>query len=591
MGKMLEFKDDNAQKVAAGEARLLDALAAINSDLRLKAAVKNVVQVLLDQFRCEEANVILVDLRYFVLSTYSSSNRTSEGIRTISNKCTEQMIGWRSSNTKPVLVNDLENDMEFSSAIGSCFDSRPKNLISAPLFAGGEYFGMIQAINSMNADGFSQDDLDTLAVLAGHVAQTLRNSWILEEAIRGSREAKSLYEVGIALSSSLDLDELLQKILDNLSRVVACDSAVIYLVNPRTGNIEQIVGKGVPEVVEDKLHLKIGQGVTGRVVATGKGVIISDVSSDPDYIAFRPQTKSEMAVPLKVGDSVIGAFNLESDWAQAYSEHDLELLNAFASLAAITIERARLHHERMSSRKIVDELAIARRIQMTFLPSQDPTIPGFDISGINTPSADVGGDYYDFIPIVDNQLGVAIGDVSGKGVPAALIMAAFRASLKAEIRNNFAIRAILMKVNNLLFESVERDNYVTAIYSVLDIKNKVLTFSNAGHNPPILRKSNGQVEYLREGGLALGTFANSAYEERPISLSPGDILLFYTDGVTEAKNDADEEFGVARLLNCLEESKDRTSKEIIKYIVDCANSFASRQKEMDDLTMVIIKML
>ncbi len=296
-------------------------------------------------------------------------------------------------------------------------------------------------------------------------------------------------------------------------------------------------------------------------------------------------------MPLKVGENVIGAFNIEHDKPGAYSQHDLELLNAFASLAAISIERARLYNERMAARKLDLELSIARRIQMTFLPSQDPQIDGFDISGINIPSAAVGGDYYDFIPIVDNQLGVAIGDVSGKGVPASLIMASFRASLKAEIRNNFAIRAILFKVNNLLFESMERDNYVTAIYCVLDSKNRVLTFSNAGHNPPILRRANGAVEYLKEGGLALGTFHDSAYEERPIYLNAGDILLYYTDGVTESKNCDDQEFGVDRLITALEESKALSAKEIIKYVIDSTRKFSNCQTEIDDLTMVVIKAL
>ncbi len=186
---------------------------------------------------------------------------------------------------------------------------------------------------------------------------------------------------------------------------------------------------------------------------------------------------------------------------------------------------------------------------------------------------------------------MAIGDVSGKGIPASLIMAAFRASLKAEIRNNFAIRAILLKVNNLLYESIERANYVTAIYSVLDIKNRVLTFSNAGHNPPILRRASGQVEYLKEGGLALGTFPNSTYEERPVSLAAGDILLFYTDGVTEAKNEADEEFGVERLLAGLEASRERSAREIVEFIVRETKKFASPDKESDDLTLIVIKAL
>ena len=570
---------------------LLDALIAINADLRLESAVKNVLSALLTHFFAENANVILLDLRSYNLRSFASSKNVNGEVEAVPIKCTRGYLEWRSANMCPILANDLSSATDFETVLSYCPQQRPRNLISVPLFAKGEFFGLIQALNSLSERGFSDDDLDALTMLGKHVALTLRNSWLFEEAIRGSREAKSLYQVGIALSSSLDFDELLDKILDNLQRVVECNTAVIYFVDPKDGSINQVVGRGIPETERDELHLKIGQGITGRVVEAGVGVIVSDVTKNPDYIPFRPETRSEMAVPLKVGDTVIGAFNLESDKPEAYSEHDLELLTAFASLAAITLERARLYNDRMASRKIVDELSIARRIQMTFLPSQDPLVNGFDISGINIPSADVGGDYYDFIPIVENQLGVAIGDVSGKGIPASLIMAAFRASLKAEIRNNFAIRAILFKVNNLLYESVERDNYVTAIYSVLDSKNRVLTFSNAGHNPPILRRSDGQIEYLKEGGLALGTFPNSEYEERPISVAAGDILIFYTDGVTEAKNGRDEEFGIERLLASLEASRERPAREIIEYIVSETKKYASERAEVDDLTLIVIKAL
>jgi sigma-B regulation protein RsbU (phosphoserine phosphatase) len=345
------------------------------------------------------------------------------------------------------------------------------------------------------------------------------------------------------------------------------------------------------ETVQEQLHLKMGQGICGRVAQTGNGVIASDVRANPDYIALRSQTMSEMAVPVKIENNVIGVFNVESDTADAYTKHDLELMSGFASLAAVSIERARMHRERLVARQLEDELAIARRIQMTFLPPGDPEIPGFDVAGINIPSTAVGGDYYDFIPIVSNQFGIAIGDVSGKGIPASLIMAAFRASLKAEIRNNFAIRAILNKVNNLLYESIERDRFVTAVYGVLDSKNKIFTFSNAGHNPPILKRLSGEVAYLNEGGVALGAIPNSVYEERPISLIKGDILLFYTDGVTEVINENGGEFGVHRLLHSLDRSRHLAAREIIDSIVRETREYSSAKREIDDLTIIVIKTL
>jgi phosphoserine phosphatase RsbU/P len=572
------------------EALFVASLLKINSDLKLEAALKNVLLSLTTLFSCEMASVILSDLRKNALEFFTSIDG-SDHHEIQPQTYNEKLIGWRSANRGAVIANDLEDDVQFQELAGGYYQNNPKNLMSVPLFAEGEFFGMIQAVNSRRPEGFSRDELETLSALGNHVAVALRNSWFLEDAKRGSREARSLYEVGIALSATLELDDLLEKILDNLRRVVSYNSAMIYLISPSGKVIHDIVSRGVPEAMRDGLPMRIGQGITGRVVQTGESIIVSDVTQNPDYIACRVETRSELAVPLKVGDNIIGAFNIEHDKPGAYTQHDLELLNAFASLAAISIERARLYNERMANRKLDLELSIARRIQMTFLPAQDPQIDGFDISGINIPSAAVGGDYYDFIPIIDNQLGVAIGDVSGKGVPASLIMAAFRASLKAEIRNNFAIRAILFKVNNLLFESMERDNYVTAIYCVLDSKNRVLTFSNAGHNPPILRRANGAVEYLKEGGLALGTFHDSVYEERPIYLSSGDILLFYTDGVTETKNCDDQEFGVDKLIASLEESKSLSAKEIINFVINSTKKYADCQTETDDLTLVVIKAL
>ena len=186
-------------------------------------------------------------------------------------------------------------------------------------------------------------------------------------------------------------------------------------------------------------------------------------------------------------------------------------------------------------------------------------------------------------------MGITIGDVSGKGIPAALIMASFRASLIAEIRNNYAIRSIMFKVNNLLFESTAPDIYVTAVYGVLDTKNRIFTFANAGHNAPILRHAEGKMEYLTQGGLALGMFENSKYEERPIKLNAGDIIVFYTDGVTETKNEKEEEFGTARLKQAIDDSHKLGALQIQENIQEAVKDFTSDLNQADDLTLLVIK--
>jgi sigma-B regulation protein RsbU (phosphoserine phosphatase) len=188
-------------------------------------------------------------------------------------------------------------------------------------------------------------------------------------------------------------------------------------------------------------------------------------------------------------------------------------------------------------------------------------------------------------------MGIAIADVSGKGIPAALIMASYRASLIAEIRNNYAIRSIMFKVNNLLYESTEPENYVTAVYGVLDTKNHIFTFSNAGHNTPLLRRANGEVEELTQGGVALGIFENSKYEERPLVLAAGDIMVFYTDGVTEAENRQEEEFGIERLKQAINDAHRSNAERIQDQIHGAVRDFTDGLPQSDDITLIVLKVL
>jgi sigma-B regulation protein RsbU (phosphoserine phosphatase) len=318
---------------------------------------------------------------------------------------------------------------------------------------------------------------------------------------------------------------------------------------------------------------------------------VADARADTRYVAARPQTRSEIACPIVSRGRIIGVFNLENDDLDAYHEGHLEFLKTFASQAAAAIERARLLDQAMQARNLERELEIARGIQASFLPTTPPTMPGLDLAGLNIPYRDVGGDYYDWIRIVDNQIGLAIGDVSGKGVAAALLMAAFRASLLAEIRNHYAIRRILQKVNRLLFESTEPGKFVTAFYGVLDAKNRVFTFSNAGHNPPLLLHADGRAEWLTEGGLPLGVLEDSSYEERPTPLASGDVLVLYTDGVTEAANEHEEEFGVERLEALVRATAHRPAVEIVEAIRTQVNAFTGARHLNDDLTLLVARLI
>jgi sigma-B regulation protein RsbU (phosphoserine phosphatase) len=567
----------------------IEASKLLNSTLNIDELLGIILDLTDKAMEAQASTLLLMDKKRGELELYVYAE--TKPTKKLNLKMGEGITGWVAEHKEPVISNEVKKDPRYLAKLEEEIGFSIDSLISVPVLRRGKLIGVVSAINKLNQKKFNQEDLDVFLSLADQIAIALDNSYLYRKAKKKTLEKETLLEVEKSLSSSLDLDEVLELILDSLLKVVKYNAAVIFLIDRRKQEIEHIKARGFEPALEPDLQLKIGQGLAGWAAQTQKSLIVPNVKEDPRYIEARVETQSGMVVPIMTNQRIIGVFSIESNELNAYDEDDLELLDAFASLAALSIERARQHKEILEKRKLEEEISIARRIQKTFLPNKQPQMPGFDISGINIPSEKVGGDYYDFIPIIENQAGIAIGDVSGKGIPAALIMASFRASLIAEIRNNYAIRSIMFKVNNLLFESTESDIYVTAVYGVLDTKNKIFTFTNAGHNAPIFRHADGRMEYLLEGGVALGTFENSKYEERPLGLYSGDIIVFYTDGVTEAKNEKEEEFGTKRLKQAINDSYHLSAPEIQNNIHQAVKDFTGDLPQADDLTMIVIKVL
>jgi sigma-B regulation protein RsbU (phosphoserine phosphatase) len=563
----------------------------LNSTLDLDQLLGVILNLSSQTMEAEASSILLKDEKTGELKLHISPREKSVERKKLELKSGEGIAGWVAEHGEPVVSNQAKKDPRYSAKLEEQIGFSIDSLICVPLLRRGRLIGVVTVLNKMNGKNFDDEDLTIFSSLADQITVALDNSYLFKRLKKKSLETETLLEVEKSLSSTLNLNQLLELILDSLLKVVRYDAVVIFLVDKEKQEIEHIKARGFDPALEPDLQLKIGEGLAGWAAKTQKSLIVPDVKADSRYIEARVETQSAMAVPIVSQERIIGVFSLESDEPDAYSEDDLELLEAFASLAAISLERAREHEEILDKRKLEEELSIAKRIQQSFLPREKPQLHGIDVSGMNIPSEKVGGDYYDFIPIIENQLGIAIGDVSGKGIPAALIMASFRASLIAEIRNNYAIRSIMYKVNNLLFESTAPDIYVTAVYGVLDTKNRIFTFVNAGHNAPILRHADGRMEYLTEGGVALGMFENSKYEERPLGISPGDIIVFYTDGVTEAKDEKEEEFGTRRLKRVIHDSRQLSARQIQENIYRAAKDFTGDSAEGDDLTMIVVRVL
>ncbi len=569
------------------EKLFLHAARMLNSTLEYEELMKLVLELTAEATDAEAAMVYRID-RHIEIVKARYCDCINPEVKYFTLPKGKGIIGWVAENKEPVIVNDVSIDNRFFKPIEENAGVSFKSILAVPLIGRGQMIGVVEAVNKR--DGlFDDEDLDTLVGLANQFAVAIDNANLYRNATREATERRLLYEVGKKLSSTLNVDTVLKLILNSLRQVVGFDAGGVYLIDNKNNELTTAYAEGYGNESDKFTNLKFGQGLVGWVARTGESVIVPDVTSDKRYVNAHPQTKSEIVTPLKIDGTVIGVMTLESNRLSAYDEKSLELLTTFASQAAISLERAVLHNKMLESRRIEEQLAIARQIQLSFLPKDKPDLGGYDITGVNIPSGEVGGDYYDFIKIIENQTGIAIADVSGKGIPAAIIMASFRASLIAEIKNNFAIRTICQKVNRLVFESVETGNFVTAFYGVLDSKNDIFTFANCGHNQPIHIKNNGDVSMLKEGGPALGVIPDALYEERPIFLQKGDLIFFYTDAVTETANDAGVQFGEERLLNILLESRLLSAGEIRQAVYGQLVSFASEDGILDDLTMIVLK--
>lgn len=409
-----------------------------------------------------------------------------------------------------------------------------------------------------------------------------------------------LLDISQQISRTIELEEVVSHLLRSVRSVVAYDAAGIFVLNRNvpfgpdagTNMIAGMATIGFDHIAEgNDAMLRSGKGIVGHVIRTGQAVIAPDVSSNPHYVEGRAQTRSEIAVPILSNAEVIGALNLESDQIEAYSPADAELLEAFAVAAAISIEKAILHRQIVEKRRMEQQLETAREVQASLLPARPPVLPGYDIAGLNLPTWDIGGDYFDYFPLADGRLGLVIADVSGKGVPAALLMATFRAALRTEVRKGRPIPAVIDDVHQTLVESMDTSRFVTAVYGILEPRSGSFTYVNCGHNPPILLRADGTRESLATGRWAIGMFANKPVGTATITLEEGDTLLMYTDGVVELTDGNLTEFGETRLARVLSEAATGTAAEIVSALLERTRAYSGRTRYDDDFTLVVVKRL
>lgn len=408
-----------------------------------------------------------------------------------------------------------------------------------------------------------------------------------------------MLDISQKVRDTLDLDHIIEHLLDEVKTVLDYDAAGIFVLNQdivhgrRKPPREMIAGiarrgfdSGPPE--EDAM-LMHGKGITGYVIQNCQSVVVPDVRLDPRYIQGRQTTLSEIAVPLILNERAIGALNLESDRLSVYSDDDLEVLQIFADAAAISIEKAMLHKQLLEQELISKQLETAREVQSRLLPDHAPALSGYDIAGICIPAYEIGGDYFDYIALTPDHLGLAVADISGHGIPAALVMTAFRALLRTQAQGKMGPAKIARTINRLLPEFTGDNHFVTVIYAILNEPSGSLNYISCGHPPPLLLHADGEAERLDQTNTALGIFPNLRYVDSHVQMTPGDILVLYTDGVTELTNTQGEAFGLPRLERIIRENQQLTAVQLIDKIIQAAQVFSNNDVFLDDLTLVIVR--
>lgn len=427
--------------------------------------------------------------------------------------------------------------------------------------------------------------------MADHVKETTTAKLSTVDKLR------MLLDITKTISRSLDLEEVLNLVMDTLGSLIPYDAAGIYLVEFSAENKDPYIFRSKVirgykisfELIEPRL--KMGEGFLGTVAQTGKAIISADVSKDSRYFAAREQTRSEMVAPIISNDKVIGVFDLESDDLDAYSQDDLAVLQLLTSQVAIIIEKVRLHDQVVEKKRLQAQLEIARQVQTELLPASDPMIENFDVSAYIFPAEEVSGDYYDWVKVFDDQIGIIVADAVGKGIPAALLMSFLRASLRSCVQIGYAPHIAFSKVSSLLHESIEDNKFITAIYGILDYTNKTFVFSNAGHNPPLLIKPDGEYRFVEYGDIPLGMFADTHYHQHFIRFEEEQVLVIYTDGITEAANPTGEEYGQERLAKRVLDGLQvkLPAKQLIDHVRKGVADFTERKFLDDDGTLFIIK--
>jgi phosphoserine phosphatase RsbU/P len=502
----------------------------------------------------------------------------------------EGMVGRAVAERRAMLINDLTLEPTYKGYVPGMQAS-----LVVPLIYRQRVIGALNILSGQR-HAFSERDLAIVRQFGVHAATALENARLYREAQGNARVFETLVEIGREASSILELDTLFTRLAPLTGRLIDHRSFAVALVNRAAGrlDIEHLsVRYGQAATLAS---LPLGEGLIGYAAQHGEPVLAGDVRTDARYVRVADDIRSELAVPLTYQGEVIGVLALGSPVLNAFGARDVELATILASQFAIAIQNARLYQDVTRNQvRLERELRFAQRVQAALLPQGVPSrIRGLDVAACFAPAHELGGDFHDFLDPLSNQLVVVVGDVSGKGVPAALY-SAFASELvrsrtfrKRYQPGSVTPGRVLDIVNTILQQRQLEEYYCTLCYTLFDVKRRTATVANSGLPYP-LRWSGGQVTPIEQAGVPLGAFPGISYDETTIGYEKGDVFVFCSDGVFEAMNAASEEFTAHRLAAVITEHHEASAAVIADAIFDAVSAFRGSAPQNDDMTAVVVR--
>ncbi len=553
----------------------------LNSSLQLKSVLNNMLLTPMGRMMISRGMVLITDEQGgFSIQVLKGLPRELEGRKL-----------YFESELKKTVLGD-----EFEDVPGMQFFKEQGIMVMIPITSTNRTVGYLCLGQKLGGLAFTSSEIDFLSSLSNIAATSIENALMFHKLKDVNRqldkkiqELKTLFEIGQELNSTLETEKIVSLLVFAIMGEMLVNQCFVFL--RKDGKLSLAHTRSFA-ASEKELKTLSGKGF---LKSLGNVVDPFLVEETELLRTLRPleRLNLQVVVPMRMQDETKGVLVLgERINKNEFGQDDLEFLSTLCNQAMVSIENARLFEEALEKQRMEEELNIAREIQQKLLPESFPALPGMEVKGLNIPSRQVGGDYYDCIRLDEDHMALTIADVSGKGVPASLLMSNLQAGLHSLVSSHADISAIAGKLNNFIQAHTNYDKFITFFYCEIDLQDRSLTYVNAGHNPPYIYHADGTHRTLNAGGLILGMMPNMPYETEKVQMRKGDLLFMFTDGVTEAKSIKDSEFEEWRLEEILAGALNADVSEVIERVIAGIEKFSEGvAQQADDITMLALRVL